>query len=171
RGGFVSLLRSRAFQLGFLLPCLLQSLNSLAYLYPSVPSIPVKPSGNGPLDLGPYFTTPPWNALGYFPLGFHPNTIGLAYLLSVDVSFSCWFFALLGRPGVGAGGRGGGGGGSGGGAGGGGGRLRSTPEQGAGAWLAVAAASLWLARRTLREAWWNSIRPPATRDPGAPMSD
>jgi hypothetical protein len=171
QGGFVGLLRSRAFQLGFLLPCLLQSLNSLAYLYPSVPSIPVKPSGNGPLDLGPYFTTPPWNALGYFPLGFHPNTIGLAYLLSVDVSFSCWFFYLFRKLEVVACVAAGWGGGSSAGAGSAVGRLPFIPEQGAGAWLAVAAASLWLARRTLREVWRNSIRPPATRDPGAPMSD
>jgi hypothetical protein len=170
RGGFVGLLRSRAFQFGFLLPCCLQSLNSLAYLYPSVPSIPVKPSTNGPLDLGPHFTTPPWNALGYFPLGFHPSTIGLAYLLSVDVSFSCWFFYLVRKMETvyaAAMGWGGGGGASAGAAA----RMPFFQEQGAGAWLALAAVSLWLARAALREAWRNALRPPAAPDPAAPMSD
>jgi hypothetical protein len=171
RGGFVGLLRHRAFQAGFLLPCLLQSLNSFAYLYPSIPSIPVKPTGNGPLDLGPVFTTAPWSALGYFPLGFHPNTIGLAYLLSVDVSFSSWFFYLARKledvycVAVGWGGA------SGAGAGSAAARMPFVQEQGAGAWLAVAGVSLWLARRALRESWRNAIRPPPTPDPGAPMGD
>jgi hypothetical protein len=166
RGGFVGLLRNRAFQFGFLLPCCLQSLNSLAYLYPSIPSIPIKPSTNGPLDLGPYFTTPPWNALGYFPLGFHPSTIGLSYLLSVEVSFSCWFFYLARKLEVvycAAMGWGTGGGS--------GARMPFFQEQGAGAWLAVAAVSLWLARRAFREAWRKALRPPAVPEPAAPMSD
>src|SRR5262249_8247136 len=143
--------------------------NSLAYLYPSLPSIPVKPSINGPLDLGPYFTSAPWSALGYFPLGFHPNTIGLAYLLSVDVSFSCWFFYLVRKLEVvycaAAGWN------SGAGAGSVAARMPFFSEQGAGAWLAVAAVSLWLARRALREAWRGAIRPPLAPDAGAPMSD
>jgi Family of unknown function (DUF6785)/Domain of unknown function (DUF6784) len=168
RGGFEALLRGRAFQFGFLLPCLLQSLNSLAYLYPSIPSIPVKPSTNGPLDLGPYFTSPPWSALGYFPLGFHPSTIGLSFLLSVEVSFSCWFFYLARKLEiVYAVAAGWGGAGSGGAAA----RMPFIQEQGTGAWLAVAAASLWLARRAFRDAWRSALRPPPAADPGAPMSD
>jgi hypothetical protein len=170
RGGFVGLLRNRAFQFGFLFPCLLQSLNSLNYLYPNIPGIPVKPTGGGPLDLGPHFTSPPWNALGYFPLGFHPSTIGLAYLLSVEVSFSCWFFYLLRKLEVVysvAAGWGGGGAATGSAAA----RMPFVQEQGTGAWLAIAVASLWLARRSLREAWRNALRPPLSPDPSAPMSD
>jgi len=170
RGGFEGLLARRAFRWGFLLPCLLQSLNSLAYLYPSIPSIPVKPTGGGPLDLGPYFTAPPWSALGYFPLGFHPSTIGLAYLLSVDVSFSCWFFYLLRKLEVVACVAAGWGGASGA-AGSAAARMPFFAEQGAGAWLALAAASLCLARRAFRETWRGALRQPECPDPAAPMSD
>lgn len=167
RGGFSALLQSRTFQAGFLLPCLLQSLNSLNYLYPSIPAIPIKPSNDGPLDIGARLTDPPWNALGYFPLGFHPSTIGLAYLLSVEVSFSSWFFYLARKlevvyvAAMGWGAAGGSGSA----------RMPYFQEQGAGAWLAVAAASLWLARRGLLEVWRGALRPPERPDPGAPMSD
>jgi uncharacterized protein DUF6785/uncharacterized protein DUF6784 len=44
-------------------------------------------------------------------------------------------------------------------------------EQGTGAWLAVAAISLWLARRAFRDAWRNALRPPRAPDLAAPMSD
>ncbi|MBM3947042.1 MAG: hypothetical protein FJ315_06555, partial [SAR202 cluster bacterium] len=168
RGGFRALLANRAFQIGFLIPCLLQSLNSLNYLYPSLPALPVKPTGNGPLDLGPLFKDRPWNSLGYFPLGFHPSTIGLSFLLAVEVSFSCWFFYLLrklevvfcvavgwgeaGTLGASAG-------------------WPRFQEQGAGAWLAIGLTSLWLARSSLGEAVRNALRPPARPDPAAPMSD
>lgn len=169
RGGFAGLLRSRAFQYGFALPCALQTLNSLAYLYPSIPRIEVKPEGNGPLDLGSYVKSPPWSALGYFPLGFHPNTIGLSYLLSTEVSFSCWFFYLVRKleivyfTAIGAG--------QGGGAGSASARMPFFQEQGAGGWIAIALLSLWLARRSIAEAWRNAVRPPARPDPAAPMSD
>ena len=168
RGGFEALLRSRAFQIGFLLPCCLQTLNSLNYLYPNLPAIPVKPTANGPLDLGPRFPSPPWNALGYFPLGFHPNTIGLAYLLSVEVSFSCWFFYLVRKLEVVAFVAAGWGGG---GAGDVSARMPFYQEQGTGAWLAIALFSTWMARGALREAVRNAIRPPREPDPAAPMSD
>lgn len=145
--GFLGFLRQRGMLLGILIPVVLQTINSLNYLFPSVPFIPVKPTQNGPLDLGPLFTKPPWNALGYFPLAFHPNTIGLAYLLPADVSFSCWFFYLLRKgldvfctamgwrspqtsPMVN--------------------RIPYAPEQGVGAWLAMAVMVLWLARRELK---------------------
>ena len=111
------------------------------------------------------FTTRPWSALGYFPLGFHPNTIGLVYLLSSEVSFSCWFFYLLRKletvycVAVGWGG------GRGASAGSAAARMPFTPEQGAGAWLAVAAASLWLARRAIAEAVRNALRPPTDIEP------
>jgi hypothetical protein len=149
-----ALFRNRLFFAGFLIPVLLQSVNSLNWLFPSVPFIPLKPTINGPLDLGPLLTTPPWNAVGYFPLAFHPNTIGLAYLLETDVSFSCWFFHLL-RKGlevwaVAMGYRAGNASSA-------SARMPYTSEQGVGAWLCLAALTLWMARshlqNVLRQAW------------------
>ncbi|HEV2473504.1 MAG TPA: DUF6785 family protein, partial [Chthonomonadales bacterium] len=166
-GGFGGLMRGKAMLWGFLIPVVLQSVNSLHWLYPSMPYLPVKPTANGPLDLGPFFTSPPWNALGYFPLAFHPNTIGLSYLLSTDISFSCWFFYLL-RKGsevwaVAAGFHGAGGNAA-------GARMPYTPEQGAGAWISIAALTIWMARKHLAVVWRAAINPSAADDTGEGMS-
>lgn len=75
---------------GFLLACGLESLNSLAFLYPNIPKVQLTAS-----DLAPLFTSHPWNAIGYFPTTFYPLAIGLGFVLSTDVSFSCWFFYLF----------------------------------------------------------------------------
>jgi hypothetical protein len=92
-GGAVDLFRNRWMWIGFAIPCVLETMASLSYLFPAVPSIPLKPSSQ--LDIGPYFTDPPWNAVGYLTLAFYPLVIGIAYFLSLEVSFSCWFFYLL----------------------------------------------------------------------------
>lgn len=149
-GGFAGLMRSRALLLGFAIPVVLQTINNLNWLFPSIPAIPLKPTIRGPLDLGPWFTSPPWSALGYFPLAFHPNTIGLAYLLTTDVSFSCWFFHLL-RKGLdvyctAAGYRDANASSA-------SARMPYTQEQGVGAWLCLALLTVWLARRHLLGVW------------------
>ncbi len=75
---------------GFFLACGLESLNSLAFLFPNIPTVQLRA-----FDLQPFFTSHPWNSIGYFPTTFYPLTIGLGFVLSTDVSFSCWFFYLL----------------------------------------------------------------------------
>src|SRR5207249_12183267 len=65
-------------------------LNGLALWYPNIPSIPVKIQ-----DMSPYFTTAPWNAIGWTPVSLYPFAIGMSYLLPVDLLFSCWCFYLL----------------------------------------------------------------------------
>jgi hypothetical protein len=145
RDGGLLFARSRLFVIGVLLTVAVESLNSLAYLYPSLPSLPVKP-----VELQQYFTDRPWNAIGYFAVAFYPLVLGIGYLLSLEVLFSCWFFYLLTKGELiacAAWGWSEGGG-------------RQPPylaEQGAGAWLALALAALWMARRQLRlavqQAW------------------
>jgi hypothetical protein len=76
--------------LGFAIPCALQSLLALNYLYPSVPAMQLKA-----WDAGFLFTARPWNAIGYLPVGLYPTAIGLAFFIPTDISFSCWFFYLL----------------------------------------------------------------------------
>ena len=166
-GGLASLLRNRAFLFGFLLPVALQSINNLHWLFPNLPEIPLKPTANGPLDLGALVKTPPWNALGYFPLAFHPNTIGLAYLLATDVSFSCWFFYLArklldvfcvmyGYRDAGASSASS--------------RMPYMQEQGVGAWLCLAALSLWMARRHLASVVRGALHPALADDAREAMS-
>jgi hypothetical protein len=47
-----------------------QLLNGLNFLYPSVPQIPLKR-----VNIGPLFTSPPWNALGETNVSFYPLVI------------------------------------------------------------------------------------------------
>ncbi|MES2458947.1 MAG: DUF6785 family protein [Armatimonadota bacterium] len=87
-----ALWRSRLFWGGFALCATIELINGLAYLYPNVPSIPIKAvnvQGQG------IFATHPWNSVGYTCYSFYPFVIGLGYLLPLDLSFSCWFFYLF----------------------------------------------------------------------------
>ena len=75
---------------GFFAAAAVETLNSLHHLYPSVPYLQVRA-----FDLQPFFSTAPWNGVGYFPTTFYPLAIGLGFVLATDVSFSCWFFYII----------------------------------------------------------------------------
>jgi len=75
---------------GFAIAGGIDFINGLAYLYPSIPQIVVKH-----VDLRPYITAKPWNAIGWTPYSFYPFAIGLGFLLPVDLLFSCWFFYIF----------------------------------------------------------------------------
>ncbi len=92
-GGAVDLFQNRWMWIGFSIPCVLETLASLNYLFPSIPSLSLKP--NADLNIGQFFTDSPWNAVGYLTLAFYPSVIGIAYFLSLEVSFSSWFFYLF----------------------------------------------------------------------------
>jgi hypothetical protein len=133
---------------GFLVAGLAESLNFVSFLYPSWPTLPLKARA-GANEISLLLTTPPWNAIGLFTLSFFPFAIGIAYLLALDVSFSCWFFYLLSRAllvgcawlGLSDGGSGPTS------------RMPFLREQGAGAFVGVALFSLWAARRALGDAF------------------
>ncbi len=65
-------------------------LNGLSYLFPSLPTVPVKI-----FDISPFFPNKPWNAIGWTPISFYPFAIGMGFLLPTDLLFSCWFFFLF----------------------------------------------------------------------------
>jgi Family of unknown function (DUF6785)/Domain of unknown function (DUF6784) len=79
--------RSRLMWAGFALAGGIDLLNGFAFLYPSLPSIPVTH-----VNIQPYLTEKPWSAMGFTCYSFYPFAIGLGYLLPVDLLFSCWFF-------------------------------------------------------------------------------
>lgn len=84
----VSILRSRVLWLGFAAAAGLDLLNGVHEWFPSLPhfrtrAVPIQ------------FTEPPWTAVGWLVRTFYPFAIGLAYLVPLDVSFSCWFFYLF----------------------------------------------------------------------------
>jgi len=157
-----SFFRNKLMWTGFLIAMGLETMNSLNFLYPNVPYIQLRA-----YDLTTAFQTPPWSALGYFPITFYPLAIGLGFVLSTEVSFSCWFFYLFTKVenvfAAAIGWKGGAG------------AVMSTPpyigEQGTGAFVGITIVVLWLARRhlkdVLRKAFW---RGSGVDDSGEPMS-
>lgn len=153
-GGATPFWKNRLMWVGFAAAGLAESMNYLNFLFPSFPGLPIKPVGVNRLDA--LITQFPWNQAGMFALAFYPFVIGIAYLLSLDISFSCWSLylgvkvlnvltAVLGFS-----------------EGGGGGIANRAPyfrEQGMGAFLGIALFSLWMARRTLKQALREVRRP------------
>ena len=144
RGTEGRLWRNPVMWVGFALPFLIGTLNTLNANFPAVPRIQVRPT-----NISRYIVNRPWNAMGYVTISFYPFVLGIAFLLSLDVTFSCWFFywlmnleavlgAAFGLRDVSAGG------------------MRNFPfvaHQGAGAFLGLVAFSLWAGRRYWREVW------------------
>jgi hypothetical protein len=164
-GGSVELFRNRLMWIGFTFPCVLETFASLNYLFPSVPYVPLKPEAS--LNIGQYFTDPPWNAVGYLTLAFYPLVIGIAYFLSLEVSFSCWFFYLFTKvqsvmavvfgfrdPGASAAAR----------------RFPYLPEQGAGAFIGLTLFAGFAARRHLMDVFRKAFKgTPRVHDDNEPM--
>lgn len=81
---------NRLMWIGFGIAGGIDLLNGFAFLYPSLPSIPVTH-----VNIQPLLTQKPWQAMGFTCYSFYPFAIGLGYLLPVDLLFSCWFFYLF----------------------------------------------------------------------------
>ncbi|MDX1931556.1 MAG: DUF6785 family protein [Capsulimonadales bacterium] len=155
--GFFS---SKTMWLGFLTAFALQTLAGIAFLYPSIPYLPIKPSEPALRIIDPeqggLFYSSPWNAIGTMELGFYPMVIGVVYLLPLDVSFSAWFFFFVRKaedvlmtafgfrsegasPTLA--------------------RMPYYGEQALGAFLGLAAFSLWGMRDYLKQVWRTVLRP------------
>jgi hypothetical protein len=134
--------------LGFAIPAILHSLNSLHSLFPPLPSAPI----NSERDFVTNFALPtPWSGMGTLFYMLHPVGVGFGYIVSTDVSFSLWFFYLLKKivdvistalgmrnPAVGwwyADGDG---------------EFPFYNAQGWGAWTVLGALALWMARKDIR---------------------
>lgn len=156
-----SFFANKAMWAGFLVAAALETTNSLNYLYPNFPHVQLTS-----YDLAPNLTTPPWNAIGYFPTTFYPLAIGLGFVLSTDVSFSCWFFYVMTKFEnvlvAATGWRGAGG------------TLSSPPfigQQGAGAFIGIAVVVVYLARHHLKDVFLKVFRNDSTVDDSdEPMS-
>ena len=91
KNGIGRFLTNRFFLAGFLVPVVLHLINGLHFYFPTVPQVPSL------ILAGPYFPK-----YGLFS-GFHklkiyiyPAFIGFAFLTSKQISFSFWFFFILG---------------------------------------------------------------------------
>jgi hypothetical protein len=72
--------------IGFGVVVLIQALSGLSTYFPDVPMIKLS------VWTDPLLTEAPWNQIGWTPLGTWPIAVGVAYLLTSEISFSLWFF-------------------------------------------------------------------------------
>lgn len=127
--------------IGFALPFAIGTINTLNLNFPAIPQIQVRP-----INITTAFSDPPWNAIGGIAVSFYPFIIGLAYLLSLEMTFSCWFFyfvtlamrvfgSVTGLHELGTGTSIS--------------RFPFEAHQGAGAFIALTSAAIWIGRREL----------------------
>ena len=79
--------KSKMMWMGFAIAAGLDLLNGLHVLLPSLPEIPVRQA-----EIGQFFTEKPWNAIGWTPIYILPFALGLGFVISLEMSFSLWFF-------------------------------------------------------------------------------
>ncbi len=121
--------------MGFGVAAAIDIWNGFAFIYPSFPMLMVKNHTVG------QFSMRPWNAMGPIRISFYPFIIGLMFFTPLDLSFSCWFFYVMGRllrvlfSAVGH-------------------RNVYTYEQSIGAWIALGLIPLWMGRRH----FWQMLR-------------
>ena len=79
---------------GFSIPVIWHGLKGLHLYFPALPSPPMD------FAIARYFTEKPFSALGWWPtlhLFIYPSIVAIVYLLTLEISFSFWFFFLLGK--------------------------------------------------------------------------
>lgn len=148
--------KSRAMWWGFVTAAAIDTVNGMHYLYPSWPYLEQVKL----YDIGQFFTTRPWNAVGQTWISMYPFAIGLAFFLPLDLCFSCWFFYVARKlfqivgaaygwdasTNVG---------------------FPYFEQQASGAWIMLGALVLWSLRTQFGAAWrlaWS--RSPHVEDPG-----
>ncbi len=95
-GGDTPLWQNKLLWGGVAIAAILETIATIHFtMAPAMPYLAIKPEKS--LEIQQYITTPPWNAIGYTTLSFYPLVIGLTYLLSLEISFSCWFFFLFSK--------------------------------------------------------------------------
>ncbi|PQV63891.1 hypothetical protein B1R32_10898 [Abditibacterium utsteinense] len=78
--------RNNLMWVGFGIAVFIQMLRGLHVYFPDVPDFPLS------IDTAQLFTEAPWNQIGGAPTVLYPLFIGIAYLLTAEISFSLWFF-------------------------------------------------------------------------------
>jgi len=82
--------KNKAMWIGFAIAGGIDLINGLHYLFPILPRIPMRQ-----YEIGHYFTTKPWNSIGWTPMFVLPFAVGLGFLIPLEMSFSLWFFYLF----------------------------------------------------------------------------
>lgn len=87
-----SFFKNKLLWVGMVLPLVIHFLNGLHAHFPMVPRIPMI------FEIHRAFTEKPWHTLGMWPgmnIAIYFSVIGVAALLTLEVSFSLWFFFLF----------------------------------------------------------------------------
>jgi hypothetical protein len=157
--------KSKLFFIPFLLMFAIDIINGFHFIYPSVPLINVRFLG----DMQQWMPNPPWNAIGWTPIGIFPYMAVIGFFMPTDLLFSGIFFFFF-RKGLqvftysigytdSAGVFGGGG------------LVPSPPyfsEQSWGAFLGLFVTAVWVARHYLSEVWQQIWKGSPTGDRGVP---
>ncbi len=147
-GGAGPIWRDRFMWGAFAVMFFIDMLNGFAYLYPSLPRLNVRFLANASL----WMTSPPWNQIGWVPIGLFPFISAVGVFMPTDLLFSCLFFFFVRKGqqliaanlGFSEGTFGGSG------------LVPSAPyfsEQSWGAFLGLFISAFWMARPYLREIW------------------
>ncbi len=163
--GKLPLWRNKYFVGAFVVMFAIDMINGFHYLYPSIPLIQVRFLG----DLSTYFPNPPFNAIGWTPIGIFPYMAVIGFFMPTDLLFSCIFFFFFRKieqvatysmgftdsAGVF----------------GGGGLVPSAPyfsEQSWGAFIALFVSAAYVARGYLKEVWQQIVHGHPEGDTGVP---
>jgi hypothetical protein len=81
--------RSRIMWVAFAFPVVIHTVSTLHFYYPVFPEFPLR------ISTWRTLVTPPWSSVRPLDFNIQPSTIGLSYLMSLEVSFSLWAFYLI----------------------------------------------------------------------------
>jgi hypothetical protein len=82
----VAFWRNNLMWIGFAIAATIQLVNGLGLYFPDIPEIPMS------IETTSLFSEAPWNQMGYTMFQVFPLAVGLSFLLTKEVSFSLWFF-------------------------------------------------------------------------------
>ncbi|CCW33987.1 hypothetical protein CTKA_01009 [Chthonomonas calidirosea] len=163
--GRLPLWKNRYFTGAFLIMFAIDIINGFHQFYPNLPLINVRFIG----DLQQLFPNPPFNAIGWTPIGIFPYMAVIGFFMPTDLLFSCIFFFFFRKAlqvftyAIGytqsAGVFGGGG------------LVPSPPyfsEQSWGAFIGLFVMAIWVARGYLREVWQQILHGHPPGDRGVP---
>ena len=85
-----SLFRNRLMWISFTIAFGINLLNGFHLLIPSIPRV----ISGQQYDINHLFSQKPYSAIGWTPVSIYPFAIGIAFLMPLDLSFSCWGFYI-----------------------------------------------------------------------------
>jgi len=128
-----SFFSNRLMWIGFGVAALINIVNGLSFVYPAIPTIPVKRQ-----TISNLFTEKPWNMMGGVRIAFYPFAVGIGFMIPIDLLLSVWVFYWIYKAELMIGGMAG---------------WSSVPgypwihKQGLGVYIALCIFALWMGRR------------------------